>query len=393
MTTHSTLSFNNQDIPIPSHPNPTTLFHLIQCYHCYEFGHIRPHCPKQHLPSSYSRCGDTTHAHTTCTNTPTCGNCKGGHPITSRACPTYKTHHHEHLIQAFQFMLNTKIFTDALGQRQPPSTSLSPAVDTDLSTFCRTAVESAREAATAYEFTDTLFHSLKEPFDLKSNHSSQDLNSTTDSYSFDEEINSDSHPFTSTSQLTFIEQPPESDIIPPESDNKQDHPSPVDSNNSNEKPQNNDPPIEKASQNPSNPPSSPTSVPLGPLEVFTPRGFIPFVPNSPWTPVATYTDSKHTNLQIAIYLRHTTDEKFHQTTLFLAAVENVKNATFKAMAKITKNEFFKYSQTNNTITYRTPPHDLTIQFRSLRPDGRLGDPSTGAKECFILELERMFLTT
>ena len=167
---------NRAEFSLFVHPNPTSLLTLVQCFHCYEHGHVRPQCPLLHLPTSCSRCGDVSHNHTDCLNPPKCGNCQGGHPITSRACPTYIKKHRESLLQAVQFMFRTPSYSAEISQLNIsapfPTTPTTPPETTlqDMSSLCTAAYNTARTAINPYDFVTNFYHALRNEPDQ--NHSS-----------------------------------------------------------------------------------------------------------------------------------------------------------------------------------------------------------------------------
>lgn len=61
-------------------PNP------LRCYNCHKFGHSSARCGK---PTICGHCGQEKHDSDPCPNAPYCVNCKGGHPSSSRDCPTF----------------------------------------------------------------------------------------------------------------------------------------------------------------------------------------------------------------------------------------------------------------------------------------------------------------
>ena len=158
------------------HPNPTSLLLLAQCFHCYEHGHVRPQCPLLHLPTSCSRCGDVSHSHTDCHNSPKCGNCQGGHPITSRACPTYIKKHREYLMQAVHYIFRSPSYSADISQLNistPFSSTPIPPLETsqqDISSLC---TATARSAINPYEFVTNFYYALRNQPDP--NHSSQSV--------------------------------------------------------------------------------------------------------------------------------------------------------------------------------------------------------------------------
>ena len=75
--------------------DPWTFMTIFICHHCLQWGHIRPVCPNRAKPQNCSKCGDTGHKPFECRGPIGCYNCKGAHPATSKACPTY----HESLLK------------------------------------------------------------------------------------------------------------------------------------------------------------------------------------------------------------------------------------------------------------------------------------------------------
>ena len=58
----------------------------LRCFNCQRFGHSKNNCKGQPV---CEKCGHSAHTDT-CSQTPTCTNCKGAHGPSSKKCPTYQ---------------------------------------------------------------------------------------------------------------------------------------------------------------------------------------------------------------------------------------------------------------------------------------------------------------
>ena len=99
---------------------------LIQCYHCWQFCHIKSECPKKYDPKLCPRCGEAGHSSHECKNTTQCIHCEENHPATARICIVYK--------QKFAEVMRE--LTNDLSEFQNPE-PITPPVTLSTPDFCK----------------------------------------------------------------------------------------------------------------------------------------------------------------------------------------------------------------------------------------------------------------